>query len=41
MHVVIITNDLAPVVTTSLVYDVGSYDDTIPGIAHATEHMLF
>lgn len=41
MHVVVIANHLAPVVTTSLLYDVGSYDDTIPGIAHATEHMMF
>jgi zinc protease len=41
MHVVILANHLAPVVTTSLSYNVGSYDDTMPGIAHATEHMMF
>ena len=41
MHVVVVRNHLAPVVTTSLTYAVGSNDDTIPGIAHATEHMLF
>lgn len=37
----IVPNRLAPVVTTSLTYGVGSDDDTIPGIAHATEHMMF
>lgn len=41
MRVVIIQNHLAPVVTTDIVYNVGSVDDTIAGIAHATEHMLF
>lgn len=41
MHVVIVTDRLAPVVSTSLVYGVGSNDDTIPGMAHATEHMMF
>ncbi len=41
LHVIIVPNHLAPVVTTSLVYNVGSNDDTIPGIAHATEHMMF
>jgi zinc protease len=41
MHVVILTNRLAPVVSTSLYYNVGSIDDMIPGIAHATEHMMF
>lgn len=41
MHVIIVPNHLAPVVTTSLVYNVGSNDDTLSGVAHATEHMLF
>ncbi len=41
LHVVVVPNKLAPVVTTSLTYGVGSDDDTIPGIAHATEHMMF
>ncbi len=41
MRVVIVHNSLAPVVTTYLTYGVGGVDDTMPGIAHATEHMLF
>lgn len=41
MHVVILPNALAPVATTIMMYGVGSDDDTMPGIAHATEHMLF
>jgi zinc protease len=41
LHVIVVVNRLAPVVTTSIAYNVGSNDDTMPGIAHATEHMLF
>ena len=41
MRVIILPNALAPVVTTMMSYGVGSLDDTMPGIAHATEHMLF
>jgi zinc protease len=41
MHVVLLPDHLAPVATTVMEYDVGSNDDTIPGIAHATEHMMF
>jgi zinc protease len=41
MHVVLLPNKLAPVATTLMSYDVGDADDTLPGIAHATEHMLF
>src|SRR5579884_1396137 len=41
MRVVILRDTLAPVVTTVLAYGVGAADDTMPGIAHATEHMLF
>jgi zinc protease len=41
MHVILLRNTLAPVVTTMIEYGVGSDDDTMPGIAHATEHMLF
>lgn len=41
LRVVVVPNHLAPVATTSLLYEVGSNDDTIPGIAHATEHMMF
>jgi zinc protease len=41
MHVILLRNRLAPVATTLMTYGVGSVDDTMPGIAHATEHMLF
>ena len=41
MHVVLLPNKLAPVTTTVMTYGVGSDDDTMPGIAHATEHMMF
>lgn len=41
MRVILLPNHLAPVATTVLEYGVGSNDDTIPGIAHATEHMMF
>ena len=41
MRVVLLPNHLAPVATTVMVYNVGSDDDTMPGIAHATEHMMF
>jgi len=41
MRVILLPNRLAPVATTIVSYGVGSDDDTMPGIAHATEHMLF
>jgi zinc protease len=41
MHVIMLPNRLAPVVTSAIFYNVGFDDDTLPGIAHATEHMLF
>jgi zinc protease len=41
MKVVLLVDRLAPVTTTVMTYGVGSDDDTMPGIAHATEHMLF
>jgi zinc protease len=41
MRIVLLPNRLAPVVTTVITYGVGSNDDPAPGIAHATEHMLF
>jgi zinc protease len=41
MHVILLRNELAPVATTLMTYGVGADDDTMPGIAHATEHMLF
>jgi zinc protease len=41
MHVVLLPNKLAPVTTTVMTYGVGSDDDTMPGVAHAAEHMMF
>ena len=43
LRVVIVPNALAPVVSTDLVYKVGSRDDpaAFPGMAHAQEHMMF
>ncbi|HEV3154657.1 MAG TPA: pitrilysin family protein [Candidatus Baltobacteraceae bacterium] len=41
LRVVIVRDRLAPVATTNISYGVGSDDDTMPGIAHATEHMMF
>jgi zinc protease len=43
LHVVIVRNTIAPVVSTDLTYLVGSRDDPagIPGMAHAQEHMMF
>ncbi|HLI96004.1 MAG TPA: pitrilysin family protein [Candidatus Baltobacteraceae bacterium] len=41
MRVVLLTNKLAPVTTTVMTYGAGSDDDTMPGLAHATEHMMF
>ncbi len=41
LRVIIVPNHLAPVVTEAITYNVGSNDDGLEGIAHATEHMLF
>jgi zinc protease len=43
LQVVIVRNDLAPVVTTMVNYLVGSNEapDGYPGMAHAQEHMMF
>ena len=41
MKIILLPNKLAPVATTIMTYGIGSVDDTKPGIAHATEHMLF
>ena len=41
LRVVVIHDPLAPVVTTILNYRVGSDEQWIPGLAHATEHMMF
>jgi zinc protease len=41
LRVVVIHDPLAPVVTTILNYQAGSDEQWIPGLAHATEHMMF
>jgi zinc protease len=41
MQVVVVHDALAPVVTVMINYRVGSNDQTLPGMAHATEHMMF
>ena len=43
LRVIIVRNALAPVVTTMINYRVGSDEAPpgIPGMAHATEHMMF
>ena len=41
LRVILVPNRLAPVATVVMEYGVGANDDTLPGIAHATEHMLF
>ena len=41
LRVIVVNDPLAPVVTTMLNYKVGSDDQTIDGLAHATEHMMF
>ncbi len=41
LHVVIVPDHLAPVVTTVVDYHAGSAQETMPGLAHATEHMMF
>ncbi len=41
LRVVVVHDPLAPVVTTMLNYEVGSDDQPIAGLAHATEHMMF
>lgn len=41
LKVVLIPNKLAPVAISIMMYGVGADDDTMPGVAHATEHMLF
>lgn len=41
LRVVVVTNPLAPVVTAMMNYRVGSDEQWMPGLAHATEHMMF
>ena len=41
LRVVVVHNTLAPVVTAMINYQVGSDEQWIPGLAHATEHMMF
>jgi zinc protease len=41
LHVVVVHDPLAPVVTTIMNYRAGSDEQTLPGLAHATEHMMF
>jgi zinc protease len=41
LRVVVVRNTLAPVVTMMMNYEVGSDEQWIPGLAHATEHMMF
>lgn len=41
LRVVLLPNKLAPVATTIVSYGVGSDDDSMSGVAHATEHMMF
>lgn len=41
LQVIVVHNPLAPVVTTMLNYRSGSDDQTVDGLAHATEHMMF
>ena len=41
LRVVVVRNTLAPVVTMMMNYEAGSDEQSIPGLAHATEHMMF
>src|ERR1700735_1914754 len=41
LRVIVVRNTLAPVATAMLNYEVGSDEQSIPGLAHATEHMMF
>jgi len=41
LRIVVVRDTLAPVVTTILNYEAGSDEQWIPGLAHATEHMMF
>jgi zinc protease len=41
LRVIVVRDTLAPVATAMLNYEAGSDEQWIPGLAHATEHMMF
>ncbi len=41
LRVIVVRDTLAPVATAVLNYEAGSDEQWIPGLAHATEHMMF
>jgi zinc protease len=41
LRVIVVRDRLAPVATAVMNYEVGSDEQWIPGLAHATEHMMF
>lgn len=41
LRVIVVRDPLAPVATAMMNYQVGSDEQWIPGLAHATEHMMF
>lgn len=41
LRVIVVRDTLAPVATAMLNYQVGSDEQSIPGLAHALEHMMF
>jgi zinc protease len=41
LRVIVVRDPLAPVATAMLNYEAGSNEQWIPGLAHATEHMMF
>jgi zinc protease len=41
LRVIVVRDALAPVATATMNYEVGSDEQWIPGLAHATEHMMF
>jgi zinc protease len=41
LRVIVVRDGLAPVATAMMNYEVGSDEQWIPGLAHATEHMMF
>jgi zinc protease len=41
LRVIVVRDTLAPVATAMLNYEVGSDEQSLPGLAHATEHMMF